>query len=190
MAAASAWILVPVSDIPVGAALLLLQETFNDGQYSHVSVLKLKDKMQYDPKPLYIWSSEPLPDPKAYAFFFHRVKHKKLGKQEPPAYCMTIGAKPLARGGMSKDELITAIVEVCKQMRTLCTLPLDQGIEVMHDQAGPNFRATSVDLALAYQAMNTATSPPQFISMKPDIVVHKPWAKVPTPLARWNVNEQ
>ncbi len=188
-----AWHLVPQSDVEVGTALLLLQRSFQDGQYSHLSVEILRNKMVA--KRLYIWSYGSLLNPDASAFFFLRRKHKSSGNMKNPAFCMTVGARPYDPGppkkGLTKDELRAAIRAVCLQeMRP--KIPVENppiGLEVMHASSVPNFRDPAQNLALAFSdASSNSANPPRLVD-NGSIDVDKPWGDAPATIRRWNVNE-
>jgi hypothetical protein len=107
MAPAASWTNLAASDfIPLGAALLLLQKTFVDGQYRDLTVPILQDKMlAHEPNSsadatrllLYVWSFGAVDDPDVSAFFFLRRRHKASNPQERFAYCMTVAQSHLLR---------------------------------------------------------------------------------------------
>lgn len=205
MAAIRTWYPLDDSDIPIGTALLLLQKSFQNGQYSHLSVEILQNKMiAYDSDSklnrLYLWSyalSQTDPDPYASAFFFLRRYHRlKVDPQENPALCLTVGAKPAADGGLNKDLLRAEIGVVCDRMRQ--QIPSQGpskppiGLELMHGGQKPNFRDPMENLAGAYNDATAAGPPlPPRLDIKGSIEVDdSAWDSSRRTLKWWNIKEK
>jgi hypothetical protein len=202
MAAIAGWTKLIDSDYEaVRRALLLLQETFVDGQYDHLSVDDLRHKMQaQEPKPdqthpsdpnralLHLWSHGPVDDPTLSAFFFLRRNKKNSGSKEQPGYCMTVGAKPQP-AGMDPNTLRTQIGVVCGSMRNL---PSPWPLEVMHENPTPNFRDVHGNLATAYgMAIAPGAAVPRLDRKNHDIALDPPvWTDTSTTMPWWNVHEQ
>jgi len=198
MAAAPAW--TNISDnqyLPLATALFLLQQTFEDWQYGHLSVEHLRKKiLEIDTAPnsttnqlLYVWSYGALRDPLLSAFFFLRRRHKATGSQ-PKAYCMTVGAKSTGNDALSAAEIRTALAAVCKKMRIVLVpnLPL----EVMHTDALPNFKDPNGNLATAFNnAIPNNSAPPHLESKGTiDVEPRTAWSDSAATLTWWNLKEQ
>jgi len=193
----AAWTAIPNNRYaPLAMGLLLLQKTFDDWQYAYLSVGDLRDKMlgpdsQHPNRKvvLHAWSYGPLDDPLISAFFFLRRRHKKVDPQAPRAFCMTVGAKPIADGGLAANDLRRELGTVCSLMRPIANAQTAL-VEVMHAAARPNFRHPNGNLATAYDdATGSNAVVPKLVSKQAQIDVELAWAETLTSLTWWNITE-
>jgi hypothetical protein len=117
-------------------ALTLLQATMSG--YELVKVPILQGKMQDGTNPmtkhhaLHLFSYGDPSDPQVSAFFLLRRRRNKGSADAPGqwAYCLTIGAKDSANGGLSSANLRDALNEVCLTMQNSVAHGME--LEVMH----------------------------------------------------------
>jgi hypothetical protein len=186
--AAVVWTKLDETYKPLEVALILLKRTFEDGQYRHLSEQILQDKIVSDF--LHLWSYGDILDPDASAFFFLRVRHKKVDPQEDQALCLTVGARPYdaaaPKPGLSTADLRTELGVVCEKARTL-----NARLEVMHAGTKPNFRHPAGNLASVYSlAIDPNAAPPQLEGKGKAIKVEDPWADGATVMKWWKIKEK
>lgn len=172
-------------DNAVASALGLLQASAEG--YGRLETIPLLRKMRPGEFPKtkkfclrlfsYVGEEENLEDPLVSAFFFLR-RRRKMGPPDPRglwAYCLSVGAKKEADGGLDKDELKTVLNEVCLIMQSI-----DRGTElqVMHAQDGPPFYDDNHNLRDAFNELRDAADPPKLIDhpTRPTIDVNRPWS--------------
>ena len=136
MSTSNVWTRLTETDyLPLAAALFLLQRTFGDRQYGHLSVDHLIRKIRATEdgsssstnKVLAVWSYGPKDDPVISLFFFLRRRHTTSGNDEPWAYCLTGGAKPEGAGGLSAADLRAETGRGCAKMRHAVAGAPDRG---------------------------------------------------------------
>ncbi len=185
MAIPTGW--TPISaDIPLGRALLLLQETFVDGQYSHLSVLTLQEKLHPGAPGRHYWlhafSYGSLRDPDISAFFFLRLRFG------PRAFSMTVGATPHNPGpppvGLDPTALRNELVAIGTYMRDEVARGIQ--LEFMYEGTGPMFRESPAgNLEQAYTYAKTPASGPLLrVATPPTIQVGPPWVETTTTMTR------
>jgi hypothetical protein len=165
---AQVWREILQGEMPfITPALVLLKASVNG--YDLFTEAILNDKMQppapstADPNSnttnhcLRLWSYGDPKNPQVSAFFFLR-RRKSKGKADAPglwANCLTVGAKDTHPDGLTKDQLINALNEVCGYMKDL-----DEAmkIEIMHL---PTLVITPQNLIDAFAQMKANSQPPK-----------------------------
>ena len=172
--------IVQADSASIQSALTLLQATMSG--YELVTVPILQGKMQDGTNPtthhhtLHLFSYGDPSDPRVSAFFFLR-RRRQNGNADAPgqwAYCLTVGAKDTANGGLSSDKLRDALNEVCLTMKNSVAHGME--LDVMHLHPTPSINPQN--LKDVFAELHSNAVPPKKIPRFNDmgsITLGHPW---------------